>query len=288
MGDRWSRPHRVPRRTPGELSRHPARARRAERRAARHRLGARGRGIDVHAVLHGTADRGSSQELREQEIVATSEQRAGELVHVDCKKLGRDPARPPRHRRSPRRARAPRAGSACTWRSTTTPGSASPVSTPTRGADSALAFLDALVHSTPLTGSPWSGCSLTTAPASSAVGPKPVRARSPYRRVLPPQTNGKAERFNRTLLERWAYAYPYQHETERLAALAEGLRRGTHRRHGRATRPPGRRRARARRRRDDDARRLVPRGTQPLAAGQAQVASSSPCGSRSRPRTRPT
>ena len=41
----------------------------------------------------------------------------------------------------------------------------------------------------------------------------------PYR----PQTNGKAERFIRTLLERWAYAYPYEHERERLAALPSAL-----------------------------------------------------------------
>jgi transposase InsO family protein len=36
----------------------------------------------------------------------------------------------------------------------------------------------------------------------------------PYR----PQTNGKVERFNRTLLEEWAYAHEYRSEAERLAA----------------------------------------------------------------------
>lgn len=41
----------------------------------------------------------------------------------------------------------------------------------------------------------------------------------PYR----PQTNGKAERFIRTLLERWAYAYSYEQELERLAALTPAL-----------------------------------------------------------------
>ena len=42
-------------------------------------------------------------------------------------------------------------------------------------------------------------------------------------RAYRPQTNGKAERFIRTLLERWAYAYSYAHESERLAALSPVL-----------------------------------------------------------------
>jgi transposase InsO family protein len=41
----------------------------------------------------------------------------------------------------------------------------------------------------------------------------------PYR----PQTNGKAERFIRTLLAEWAYARPYHSNTERLAALPNWL-----------------------------------------------------------------
>lgn len=54
--------------------------------------------------------------------------------------------------------------------------------------------------------------------ACSRLGIKHIRPR-PYT----PQTNGKAERFIRTLLERWAYAYSYEHESERLAALAPAL-----------------------------------------------------------------
>jgi transposase InsO family protein len=50
-------------------------------------------------------------------------------------------------------------------------------------------------------------------------------ARIKHRRTRPyrPQTNGKAERFIRTLLHEWAYAQAYSHSTYRTAALPRYL-----------------------------------------------------------------
>ena len=61
--------------------------------------------------------------------------------------------------------------------------------------------------------------------ALTDIGAKPCLIR-PYR----PQTNGKAERFNRTLLEEWAYARPFSSGTERAAALPGWLHTYNHHR----------------------------------------------------------
>ena len=57
-----------------------------------------------------------------------------------------------------------------------------------------------------------------------------IGARHKRTRPFRPQTNGKSERFNRTLLDEWAYARPYTSNNERLIALPEFVERYNHHR----------------------------------------------------------
>jgi len=228
LRDRSSRPRRSPRRTPEAVEQAILRAR-EELREGPHVIGwALGIAAStVHAVLrrHGRS-RLVVRQPRE-EVVRYERQRPGELVHVDCKKLGR--ILKPGHRvTGERRGQAKgKAGWQYLYVAIDDHSRLGFASVhPDETADSSVAFLGELVRfygshgirvERVLTDN---GACLKRrwAEACDAHGIAVKKTRA-YR----PQTNGKAERFIRTLLERWAYAYPYAHELERLAALAPAL-----------------------------------------------------------------
>jgi transposase InsO family protein len=54
-----------------------------------------------------------------------------------------------------------------------------------------------------------------------------AKSTRPYR----PQTNGKLERYHRTLADEWAYTRPYTSDTARAAALPNWLHSYNHHRH---------------------------------------------------------
>ena len=229
LQDRSSRPHRSPRRLPDSVEQAVLRAR-AELQAGPHVIGwATGvAASSVHAILrrHGCSRLRPS--LPRGEVVRYQRERPGELLHVDVKKLGRIVV--PGHRvTGDRSRRAPRGQAG--WQylfvaidDATRLGYARLY--PDESAASAIAFLEACQRF-------YGEQAITIERVLSDNGTCfkrrwgeacvkrgiAVRKTRPYR----PQTNGKAERFIRTLLERWAYAYSYRNELERAGALPEAL-----------------------------------------------------------------
>jgi transposase InsO family protein len=209
LRDRSSRPHRSPARTPELVEQAILRAR-EELREGPHVIGWT-LGVaasTVHAVLrrHGRS-RLVARPPRE-EVVRYERQTAGELVHVDVKKLGRIVK--PGHRVTGDRSR--RAKGTAGWQHLfvaiddhSRVGFARVY--PDESTNSALAFLDELVRFYGSHGievervlSDNGTCFKRRWAEACAEHGIAVRKTRAYR----PQTNGKAERFIRTLLERWA------------------------------------------------------------------------------------
>lgn len=228
LGDRSSRPHRSPRRTPVAVEDAILLVRELLREGPHMVAAVLGLAAStVHAVL---ARHGRSRLVarpRPEEVIRYEHPHPGDLIHVDIKKLGR--ILKPGHRVTGDR-RGQLKGKAG-WQylfvaidDCSRLGFASVY--PDETADSAIAFLDELVRFYGVHGievkrvlTDNGSCFKRRWADACAHHEIQVKKTRPYR----PQTNGKAERFIRTMLERWAYAYTYANESERLAALEPAL-----------------------------------------------------------------
>ena len=238
MVDRSSRPTRSPRRTPTRLERRIIKVRVA-RRWGPARIGYL-LGVHpstVHRVLSryrlsrlAWLDRATGRVIRRYEHAAP-----GDLVHVDVKKIGRIPEgggwrvhgrqhRPNRHR-----------GQGYSFLHTALDDHSrlaySEILTDERQETAAAFWARAHAYFT--------GCGITVARVltdngscyrsrvfRAALGEIVHKRTRPYR----PQTNGKVERFHRTLADEWAYAAVYASDAERAAAYPAWLHRYNHHR----------------------------------------------------------
>jgi transposase InsO family protein len=228
LEDRSSRPHRQPRRTPPAVEAAILRAR-EQLKEGPHQVGWKV-GVaasTVHAVLRRHGRSRLVSRPRAEDVIRYEHANPGDLIHVDIKKLGR--ILKPGHRvTGDRRGQAKgKAGWQYLFVAIDDHSRLAFAAVyPDETTDSAVAFLSELVRfyadhgitaKRVLTDN--GSCfkrRWADACNDHGIAVKKTRA---YR----PQTNGKAERFIRTILERWAYAYAYENERTRLDALAPAL-----------------------------------------------------------------
>jgi transposase InsO family protein len=239
MHDRPSRPRRSPRRTPTRLERRIIKVR-VIRRWGPARIGFL-LGVHpstVHRVLsrYGLArlawlDRSTGRNVRRYEHAAP-----GDLVHLDVKKLGRIPdgggwrihgraARPHSRRRGPGYSFLHTAvddHSRLAYSELLDDERKETAAAFWTRAHAYFASCGITVQRV-LTDNGACYRSLDFRDALNGIVHKRTR---PYR----PATNGKVERFHRTLLEEWAYAHPYVSNTERETAYPTWLHRYNHHR----------------------------------------------------------
>ncbi|MFC8076178.1 IS481 family transposase [Streptomyces sp. NPDC057307] len=239
--DRSSRPHTTPHRTPADIEARVCDLRQA-RKLGPARIGPvlRLPASTVHRILTRHRlnrltwmDRPTGTVIRRYE-----REKPGELVHIDVKKLGRIPDGGG-HKVLGREAGRPIRGMGFDYiHSAVDDHSRLAYSEihPDEKAATCAGFLTraaAFFHrqgidriERVLTDNAWAyrkGLAWKNALADLGATGKLTR---PYR----PQTNGKVERFNRTLLEEWAYLRPYTSNDERTAALADFLHTYNHHR----------------------------------------------------------
>ncbi|MGI5424414.1 IS481 family transposase [Streptomyces sp. CA-179760] len=236
MQDRSSRPHHQPRRTPAAIEERVVRLRR-EHRIGPVRLAARcgTAASTAHRILvrHGlpplaACDRATGEPVRRYERA-----RPGELVHIDVKKLGRIPDGGG-HKvlgRAAGRANQDRrngTGYACLHTALDDHSRlAYTEDLPDEKAATCAGFLrratawfagQGVAVERVLTDNAWAYTKNTWRDTCHDLGIGPRWTR-PWR----PQTNGKVERFHRTLLDEWAYQRPYTSNAERQAAFPDWL-----------------------------------------------------------------
>ncbi|NIY67014.1 IS481 family transposase [Streptomyces malaysiensis] len=242
LHDRSSRPHRTPHRTPAAVEDRVCRLRQ-DRKLGPARIGPiLGLPVStVHRVLarHGLnrltfLDRPTGQVIRRYE-----RNRPGELVHVDVKKLGRIPdgggwrvhgrAACPDRRRTTGFDYIHSAvddHSRLAYSEVHSDEKATTCAASLQRAAAFFATYGILRIERVLTDNAWPyRKSLAWRQALADLG-----AAGKLTRIYRPQTNGKVERFNRTLLDEWAYLRPYTSNEERTAALTDFLHNYNHHR----------------------------------------------------------
>jgi transposase InsO family protein len=231
LRDRSSRPHSMPTRTSPEREAEVVELRRSWRRGP-HLLGGRLEMAPstVHAVLvrHGLS-RLSRLDRVTGDVIRYERDHPGELIHVDVKKLGRVPdgggwrihgrqERPAHHRQTGYdylhvaiddhsriafvQARPDEKGATCAAFIT-----------------DAFAFFAELGITVERVMTDNAKNYTASHDFQAALGDRKHKTTRPYR----PQTNGKVERFNRTLTSEWAYARAFTSNTERLSTLDDWL-----------------------------------------------------------------
>ena len=240
MGDRSSRPHHSPRRTPTRTERRIIKVRVLRRWGpARIAFLLRLNPATVHRVLTryklarlAHLDRATGQVIRRYEHAAP-----GDLVHVDIKKLGNIPDGGGHKTLGRQAGRKNRTGAGYSYLHNAVDDHSrlaySEILTDEKQ-ETATAFWTRAQHffaqagitvQRVLTDNGACYRSRTWRDTLTAAGITHKRTR-PYR----PQTNGKVERFNRTLLDEWAYARPYRTEQERRDAYPRWLHTYNHHR----------------------------------------------------------
>ncbi|MFJ2900762.1 IS481 family transposase, partial [Streptomyces sp. NPDC087218] len=240
MSDRSSRPHHSPRRTPTRTERRIIKVRLARRwgpaRIA-HLLGLVPSTVHRVLVRFGLArlshlDRATGRVIRRYE-----HDRPGELVHVDIKKLGNIPDGGGHKALGRQAGRKTRSGAGYSYIHTAVDDHSRLAYSeihPDEKKETATAFwtrAHAYFTSVGITvervltdnGACYKSYLWRETLTKAGITHKRTR---PYR----PQTNGKVERLNRTLLDEWAYAQPYRSDQERRDAFPRWLHSYNHHR----------------------------------------------------------